>query len=366
MLFDSTIIKGLFCFENRKELFENVDSRFKFVVLTFMKGGTTESFPAAFMRHEIRELEDFPERGFIEMPVSFVKRQSPDSLSVMEIKNELDFTIAKKMMQFPALGEKIEGTWNLKLTREFDMTNDSHLFHTSPGKNRLPLYEGKMIHQFRADFAEPRYWVEEKEGRKALLGRDKDIGQEMDYQKYRLGFRDVAASTNERTLIASMIPPAFHGNKIPTVVAVYKEQRLITTKELLMLMAFMNSFVCDWNIRQRVTTTINFHYLYSLAVPRLTATSHAFEEIVMITARLICCTETFSQLWREVTGIRWTSKSGAVEDRERLQLRCKLDAIIAHEYGLREDEFVHVLESFPLVSQTIKTSALEEFLKMDS
>ena len=47
---------GLFCFENRKEIFENVDSRFKFVVLTFEKGGTTEEFPAKFMRHDVEEL----------------------------------------------------------------------------------------------------------------------------------------------------------------------------------------------------------------------------------------------------------------------------------------------------------------------
>ncbi|WP_201275508.1 Eco57I restriction-modification methylase domain-containing protein, partial [Dolichospermum planctonicum] len=38
MLFSQTKITGLFCFENRKAIFENVDSRFKFVVLTFENG----------------------------------------------------------------------------------------------------------------------------------------------------------------------------------------------------------------------------------------------------------------------------------------------------------------------------------------
>jgi hypothetical protein len=37
LLFGHTQIEGLFCFENRKTIFEGVDSRFKFVVLTFEK-----------------------------------------------------------------------------------------------------------------------------------------------------------------------------------------------------------------------------------------------------------------------------------------------------------------------------------------
>jgi len=60
MLFDQAEITGLFCFENRKPIFENVDSRFKFVVLTFEKGGHTREFPSAFMRHDVAELERFP------------------------------------------------------------------------------------------------------------------------------------------------------------------------------------------------------------------------------------------------------------------------------------------------------------------
>ena len=66
LLFDQTNITGLFCFENRKMIFESVDSRFKFVVLTFEKGGQTHAFPTAFMRHDVAELEDFPKTGALE------------------------------------------------------------------------------------------------------------------------------------------------------------------------------------------------------------------------------------------------------------------------------------------------------------
>ncbi|HPV87563.1 MAG TPA: Eco57I restriction-modification methylase domain-containing protein, partial [Caldisericia bacterium] len=201
MLFDKTQITGLFCFENRKGIFENVASRFKFVVLTFEKGGKTAQFPAAFMRHEVAELDKFPHEGSIGISVELVKKLSPDSLSIMEFKSEKDIEIAKKMLRFPLLGEELPDVWNVKLKQgDFNMTSDSHLFKTEPGPGRLPLYEGKMIHQFDHQFAKPKYWIDEKEGRKALLGREEDKGQKLGYQGYRFALRSIARNTDAITL----------------------------------------------------------------------------------------------------------------------------------------------------------------------
>ena len=173
MLFEQTSVTGLFAFENGSSqgvIFENVHRSFKFVVLSFRKGGHTAQFPAAFMRHDVKDLQDFPGGVGMDLSVEMVRRLSPDSLSVMEFKSELDAEIAEKMLKFPLLGEQLEGVWNLKLSSEFNMTTDAGLFKTSPGPGRLPLYEGKMIHQFRADFAAPRYWVDEQAGEKVFWG----------------------------------------------------------------------------------------------------------------------------------------------------------------------------------------------------
>lgn len=43
------------------------------------------------------------------------------------------------------------------------MTDDSYLFKTQPGPGRVPLYEGKMIWQFDANYAEPKYWVDSQQ-----------------------------------------------------------------------------------------------------------------------------------------------------------------------------------------------------------
>lgn len=87
------------------------------------------------------------------------------------------------------------------------MTSDSYLFKTKPNKKSLPLYEGKMINQFEHDTSLAKYFVDENEGRQAILGkREDDDGQIMPYQDYRLGFRAVAGNTNSRTIIVGPIP----------------------------------------------------------------------------------------------------------------------------------------------------------------
>ena len=388
LLFGQTRIEGLFCFENRKEIFEGVHRSFKFVVLTFEKcasarvqepgernasappadllaaeaveavGGAmgTSRFPAAFMRHDVEELARFPKEGALMLEVDLIKRLSPDSHSVMEFKSALDVQIAEKMLRFPLLGERMEGCWNLSLTREFDMTNDSHLFKTKPGEGRLPLYEGKMIWQFDAQYAEPRYWVDEAEGRKALLGNGKDSGQTLGYESYRLGFRDVASNTNERTMVSCVIPPTFHGNKIPTVRPTNQDGTLLISEyQQMFLCGVLNSFVLDWVIRQKVTTTLNFFYVYQLPLPRLTESDPQFHPIATRAARLICTTPEFDALAQSV-GLS-SHHAAATNPLERAKLRAELDGLVAHLYGLTEEEFIHILGTFPLVGSAVKVDA---------
>jgi hypothetical protein len=364
MLFSQTKITSLFCFENKKAIFEGVHKSFKFVVLTFENGNKTLSFPARFMRHDVGELRSFPDDDCIHISVDLIKRLSPDSISVMEFKSDLDIFIAEKMSRFPLLGEEIQDKWNLKLTAEFHMTNDSHLFKTEPGKGRLPLYEGKMIHQFNHKFAEPRYWVEEEEGRKAVLGKNGvDKRQMLDYQYYRLGFRDIARNTDIRTMIATVDTCSFHGNKLPNV-KIFDDSgnKIIDYKSQLLVCSFFNSFVLDWLLRTKVSSTVNFFYVYQLPVPRLTEKDPYFQEIVERAAKLICTTAEYDELAREV-GLT-SHENGITDERERGKIRAELDGIIAHLYGLTETEFSHILSTFPIVAEEVKNAALNAYREM--
>lgn len=349
LFFSKTNITGLFCLENRKEIFEGVHRSYKIVVLTFEKGGYTKTFPAAFMRLDVEELEHFPKQGALLLAVDLIRCLSPDSLSVMEFKNETDVRIAQKMLRFPLLGEKIEDTWNLVLCNEFHMTGDSKLFKTEPGPKRLPLYEGKMIHQFNHQFSDPRYWINEKEGRTALLGRNLDNGQKLDYQSYRLGHRSIGRSTDERTMIATVLPSrVFFGHSInatPSMLA----------HDMLYVVALLNSFVLDFSLRQRVSANLTMFYIYQLPVPRLTGQASAFSPIMIRAAKLICTTQEYDDLARDVD--LGSHKNAVTDLPQRAKLRAELDGLVAHLYGLTEEEFAYILTTFPIVPEPVKVAA---------
>lgn len=368
MLFTRTTMSGLFCFENRKTIFEGVHRSFKFVVLTYEKGGKTEHFPAAFMRHDVAELDRFPRTGALLMSVELIRRLSPDSLSVMEFKNAMDVAIAQKMLRFPLLGEKLTDTWNLVLGNEFHMTNDSHLFKTADAPGRLPLYEGKMIHQFTHTWGKPRYWVDEKAGRAAVLGRKVDTGQRLDYQDFRLGYRGIGRTTDQRALIVTVLPQGvFAGNSLIVSKRFQPDNNVeaINDSQTIFVTTIMNSFIADYFIGQKISANLNMFYIYQLPVPRLTKQDTVFNMIVERAAKLICTTPEYHELWEAVMPtIPWSPTVGATDKEERGKLRSELDGIIANLYGLTEEEFSHILNTFPLVKQPIKDAALEAYREL--
>ncbi|MEL6321444.1 MAG: hypothetical protein AAFQ57_12485, partial [Cyanobacteria bacterium J06626_14] len=362
LLFEETSITGLFSFENRKTIFEGVDSRFKFVVLTFRKGGSTQSFPAAFMRHYVSELDHFPNDDSIVIDIDMVGKLSPDSLSVTEFQNELDLQIAKKLLQYPMLGEELSDTWNFQLFREMDMTNDSDLFETKPASERVRLYEGKMIWHFISQYAEPRYWVDKSKGRKRVIGsRGEDSGQVLDYQQYRFGCRSITGATNERTMVCSIIPrDVFCGNSL---LVSKRSEMEISNSELVVFTAVMSGFVVDFALRQAVATQMNMFYIYQTPVPRLSEGDMYFNDILERAGRLICTTSEFDDLAAEI-GLG-DHKAGVTDEAERLRLRAELDAMIAHIYRLSDREFEHILSTFPLVDDEIKDATLAAYREIE-
>jgi hypothetical protein len=113
--------------------------------------------------------------------------------------------------------------------------------------------------------------------------------------------------------------------------------------------------VIDFMLRMKVTTTLNFFYIYQLPVPRLREKDPAFRPIVERAARLICTAPEFDDLAKEA-GIG-SHKQGVTDAVERARLRAELDGLIAHLYGLTEEEFSYILTTFPLVPDPVKIAA---------
>ena len=256
-------VAGLFDFENRRpktglpHFFPDVDSRFKFCAFVF--GGDERRFPetpCAFFLHNTATVND-PERCFPLAPSHFAQ-VNPNTGTAPVFRTRRDAEITRSIYErHPVLVDRSDGeerkVWPVRYHTMFHMTNDSRLFQTASELqaegyypvqgNRwkkgeelcLPLYQGRMIHQFdhransvvanpenvhnpylseevtETQHADPgflpatQYWVPSEEVEETL---SKDCG-------YTLGFRDIARPTDVRTVIASIVPWAGYGNTLP-------------------------------------------------------------------------------------------------------------------------------------------------------
>jgi predicted HTH transcriptional regulator len=53
--------------------------------------------------------------------------------------------------------------------------------------------------------------------------------------------------------------------------------------------------------------------------------------------------------------------NGVTDESDRAKLRAELDGMIAHLYGLTEQEFTYILSTFPIVAEQVKQDALEAY-----
>jgi hypothetical protein len=410
LLFTRTHIEGLFGFENRKTIFEGVDSRFKFVVLTFEKSGAprlqqhgernasappddllaptrtgalgTCKFPAAFMRLDIAELERFPDEGALWLDVETIRKLAPDSLAIMEFDSAADASVVGKVHRFPTLGSE---EWKLVLKRELHKTGDKGLFKLTPGPERAPLCEGKHFHQYNADFAPPSRWVDVKATERVLKERRAhNIARQfsslgvaavpdpkkiaLDCDSYRIAFRDVARNTDERTVIACILPPLRFCTHTVSMEQVYFDRvdnlghesvAARDSSQRLYLLGIFNSFVFDWILRKNVGAHVSFFLVYNAPVPKPKAGDARYTAVAERAAWLTRTSAEFDTLAQEF-GLR-DHRAATTDPVERARLRAELDGLVAHLYGLTDDEFLHILSTFPLVQEPVKVAAFNAF-----
>ncbi len=346
MLFENCKLEGIYGFENRKFIFPDIDQRYKFVLLTFKKDGKTKEFPAAFFLYSKEELADAQKAPTI-LDIEFIKKSSPTSWNVIEIKNPAAYLIVKKMLAHPHLGDEISDSWNIDLSRGFDMTNDSHLF--KPYGDGVPMLEGKNIEQFT------HKWKDAPTPRHSITEADiaSNLKEDKSYHKdYWLAYRLIASSTNHRTLISAIIPPGYVcGNSLAII-------RMQNPKELCFLCGVLNSFVLDYLIRQKVSTNVNMFYFKELPTPRLRS-GPVFDAIVRKVAQLSCTTSEFKKL-KEAAGIDFAIS----EENDRAVVRAQIDALVAKLYNITRDDMVQILSVFPLVDEKTKNLVLQEYDKI--
>ncbi len=356
-------IASLYDFENSKPLFEGVHRSFKFCLLTLTGRDLRE--PAAdfaFFAHDPTDL-DRPGVRFALSPEEItLLNPNTSTCPVFRSRRDAEITLGiyRRVPVLIREGNRNGNPWGVQFMRMFDMTNDASLFHTLDNlqaegwklrgnifrrgeQEMLPLYEAKMIHHYdyrwatyepdgsvrdltpeeraNADFAPlPRYWVRKSDVDSKLSGRAD--------RKRLLGFRNVARSTDVRTIIASQFPRAGAGNSMPVIVSESDE----------LLQAALTSFLTDYVLRQKLGgTNLNFIYVQQIPFPspELFRRSNAWSRVSV-----------GDWIARRVTVLNSPSSQG-----DRGRWMAELDAAFFHLYGIEREDVDYIMETFPIVKR---------------
>jgi very-short-patch-repair endonuclease len=301
MLLNEGNIQYLFNFSNERSFFHGVHHDFRFTMLGAQKGFQADGFWSVFRFNPRVAVtpDDLPEFLGSTSNLIFINRHtlakfSPDSLSVMEFQQQRDFGVAEKIYD-----AQQSNVWDIQFAREFDMANDAHLFNQD--KRGLPLYEGKMIHQFDTEYLTPRYWIDEDLGTQKLASSPAATW----FRQYRLAFRAISNATNERTCISAILPPNnFTGHSLWV-------GKTAENANLLFFISLFNSYCIDWIARFKVNTNVTLFVVQQLPIPRLNPGNPYFEAIVQRAAQLTCTRPEFAALWEEVMGSPWEPPSAS-------------------------------------------------------
>ena len=356
---ERSALRACYSFENRRKLFE-IDSRFKFALVVASRGGRTEAFPCAFYLHDDEWLATRTDPPPLKYARAFVERTGGAYFTLLELRAPADVGLAKMCYASgEAFGERCERS-GIRLGRELHMTDDARRFTPADGlvgpgdprepehalsvraRGYAPLHEGKTFHQYDDRWeAPPRYLV--------ALGAVADKPAWLRAARhYRLAFRDIASSTNERTGIFALLPPGvLCGNTAPCE----REPESRATSGALLLLALANAYSFDWTLRQKSAAHVNLFILDGCPVPKLDRPRLA-PFLAHSALRLTCNHAGYAPLWREQVGDLWREPSPPhtwpvlAGDDARWAVRAAIDAVVADAYGLSREQYAHVLSTF--------------------
>jgi hypothetical protein len=399
-LLNNTQVDVLTIFENNG-IFDQIHFQYKFGIVVFENQGSTDYVTGKYSEGELGILEDFEAKA-IDIPRTVLEQYSPEAGLFPYIESERKLEVLQTIIQSPPLGHQNTDGVDMEPYQGLRQTSDSDRF-VDEDEGEYPVYGGKNVYQycyspnFIEDIEPPRFWsVEEStdpqrsakqrmrektvrdlktaiyesfDGTGSQKGFVNDLLEEhrgeplsekdvlLDCTEYRIGFRRVARSTDERTLIAAVIPKGVVC--INTLLAVrnyriepYEEglqenplhnfyQRIFTDKGLFNRVGMLNSVPFDYILRTKIDTDIATYKFKETQMPQLSEGDDWFHYIADRAARLNCYGEGFEEMRQRLGGIK-----PATDERERRELRAEIDAAAFHAYDLDRRDVQFILDDF--------------------
>src|SRR5216683_1367510 len=386
----SCSLVSLYDFDNISGIFPDVDSRYKFCLLTLVgkQSPTRGNAQFVFFAHSVDDLLDKERRFSLSLDDLMLINPNTQTCPVFRSRHDAELSMAiyrrvpVLLREFPTE----ENIWSLSFDQgRFNMTSDSHLFHTREqlegdgweiegnsfrkgNETYLPLYEGKMIGHFDHRFGDydedqtktlderhsdpailsmPRYWIPA-----SCITNLTNTGL-----KALLVFRDIVRSTDVRTAIFSILPVVPCGDTLHTVI-LDSNHAPRYPYGIIYLAGCTSSFVLDYVARQKLNGThlkpFNLKQLPVLP-PSVYQETCKWDSGTMlgywILSHILELTYTAWDLEPFAKDCGYEGPPFRWDEERRFLLRCELDAAYFHLYRIGREDVDYIMETFLIVKR---------------
>jgi hypothetical protein len=321
MLIESSGLDTIVGLDNAEGLFP-IHRGVRFAVIVASPGRPAGEVRARFGVKTAAELDALPDRDGadesaypVRLGKELLQRVGGPTLRIPDVRRPEFLRLLEAWIgMFPPLGAA-DG-WSARFGRELNASDDRASF----GETGLPVLEGKHLEPFRAypSLALSHLPPETAQG---LLPDGR-------YRRPRVGYRDVSSVSNTRSLVAAVLPA-----DVVTTHTIFCLRTPAPLDAMHFLCGVMNSFVLNVVVRLLMGGHVTTSLVEQLPVPKWTGV----------------------RAERRIARLARALAAGRQSDR----VLARLEAEVAALYRVSAADLQVVVDSFPLVSRTVRNLAVE-------
>ena len=183
----------------------------------------------------------------------------------------------------------------------------------------------------------PRFWVS---------GEDVEENLKAYPFNWYIGFKNVTAPTNERTMLSTILPLSAVGNSVPLFMLRSENKPEV----FICLQTNLASFAFDFTVRQKMgNVNLNFYLVEQLPV----IPPHTYTDTLLnfIVPRVLELTYTARDVQPFAQDVGYHGAPFIWDDERRFWLRAELDALYFHLYQIPREDVAYIMETFPIVKR---------------
>lgn len=342
--------------ENKSEwVFDDVDGRYTVGLITVRKGAGGSVIRLSGPHRSVAELDAARAKGAESLTIAEFRTWG-DDLAFPTLNEPTDFSIYRAMLPHPTFGGA-RSDWHFRPVRETDATNDKHLFVFSEQKpvGVWPVYKGESFNLWQPEGGPIYAWAKSETIRGHLFEKRQNQARIMSSAFYgltksvlvdestlsalqpRIAYRWVTNSTNQRSLICALVPPAITlQNGAP-----YFERVRADEFDEAYVLGVMSTRILDWFARKIVELNMTFTVINSLPIPEAVKSHPGRQRITELAGRLAAIDERYTE-WARAIGVDY----GPVPEDQAEDMKAELDACVARLFGLDEQQIRDLYATF--------------------